>query len=1124
MAGSPDDAATTSPGGVKGGAKIAGGARATKEPAGDGSSPVGVLPEAADGHAAGDGGDRAVGREDPLHDPNDDDCYICGKGGRLICCDFCTKSFHLACHIPNLDSVPEDKKWRCCECKAPLLKKRQRCGECEDCTRADCGKCKCCLSKKAHGGDGSRGQACVRKRCKCMRYAAPEKTPNKNDANSTERAVMLTERSGTDDERSPSDKTPPGPGPGWILKRVREPGGKIRCHWISPIRKIEFVRRGPADEFEIFLRSFGGNEFLAWTEYRKAKFGGKAWVVDPGQYDSASGRGRADLPQNDAKSTSRRMFGRVRVAKTRKLHQTKTTLGMAADALRLGPPGPGWVLKKVQKKNRSRSHWLSPVRRIEFRSRAQADEFEEFRLESFGNEFIAWDKYRAMKRGGKTMVVAPGQYDNATEKQQANWRQNDPKVRVRADKDVPPSKLSRGWSAVERPNGTRKSTQYITPELKIRFRTFRKAVEFDGVLKQHSCNEEKAVDDYICMVGRDDFRQAVDSLGDYIDMWKAGDFSNSNKTNSKDKSLASESVPPIQEGSPVSRKKQIHVQRKSAVACDSGRSSQRSALQTRKRQRTTAKKGRNIAKRSNWKKTAVGWVGKANALRTAPPGPGWTIKRVEGRSQSRHYWMSPVRRIVFTRKGPADEFERFRKQLCGDEVLAWNNYRRMCVGRTWVVSPGQYDVAIERKSPNENRVASAVALRRESVSLEGGAHKAKNSPPGLGWKGRAVKEGKRFVTHWSSPQRNVEFTRHTRACEFEKLLGQFDGDEDKALLEYKKQRRGKRAYMIAARQRDNKDGERTAKRSDYQKTTRSRLTNAIHRRTNEETHKCHFLESPFGSSSPPAPEYGLNCDEIKITRVKPSGKTSFFNEMFRNRIVRVESSLNDSTSPRKTITLNGLKYSLASSKVDDNKQGGPFSFGNVRRVEQIYIRMNGLQKELEKLCGFNHMVPEKAVARLAHLQAEAKQIRYVDVSEIERIKEEGHEGCGFFPEGFFECDAIQVRIIGPNLGLAKGMLLKKRGITRIQLPKSMMKALPSDTCDENWAAIVVKNAFPSEENKSLGRFLDPEEDAAPSWKEQKKKALSKMYKRMLRGYGVKMSDVFTYAERSQEPQKLRHGM
>lgn len=116
-----------------------------------------------------------------------------------------------------------------------------------------------------------------------------------------------------------------------------------------------------------------------------------------------------------------------------------------------------------------------------------------------------------------------------------------------------------------------------------------------------------------------------------------------------------------------------------------------------------------------------------------------------------------------------------------------------------------------------------------------------------------------------------------------------------------------------------------------------------------------------------------------------------------------------------------------------------------------------------------------------------------------------------------------MRIIGPNLGLAKGMLLSKPGITRIQIPSSMLKAPASNTCNDSWLAVVVKNLFPSEENSQMGRFLDPDADAAKSWLEKDRKPLSKMYRRMIIGFGVKTSYVNTYTSRSKDPKKLRHG-
>lgn len=138
------------------------------------------------------------------------------------------------------------------------------------------------------------------------------------------------------------------------------------------------------------------------------------------------------------------------------------------------------------------------------------------------------------------------------------------------------------------------------------------------------------------------------------------------------------------------------------------------------------------------------------------------------------------------------------------------------------------------------------------------------------------------------------------------------------------------------------------------------------------------------------------------------------------------------------------------------------------------------------------------------------------------------KGCGFFPDGYFEeiggFDSSQVRILGPKLGLAKGMLLKKQGISRIQLPKSMFKAPPSRICNDDCLTLIIKNCFPSDENKQLGRFLDPEAEPQKSWVKKEKKPLSDMYQRMLVGYGVEQSVVEVYTKSAKKvKKKLKHG-
>ena len=104
------------------------------------------------------------------------------------------------------------------------------------------------------------------------------------------------------------------------------------------------------------------------------------------------------------------------------------------------------------------------------------------------------------------------------------------------------------------------------------------------------------------------------------------------------------------------------------------------------------------------------------------------------------------------------------------------------------------------------------------------------------------------------------------------------------------------------------------------------------------------------------------------------------------------------------------------------------------------------------------------------------------------------------------------------------MLTKTRGIKKLQLPSSMIKAPKSRTCNDNWLAVVVKNVFPSQENKQMERLLDPDaQPARKSWKEQDRKQLSPMYARMLIGFGVKKRVVDTYRRRSRNAKSLKHG-
>ena len=60
-------------------------------------------------------GHAGASNQDVAED-NDDECFACGSVGDLLCCSFCSCSFHLACVKQPLLHVPEDE-WECPECE-----------------------------------------------------------------------------------------------------------------------------------------------------------------------------------------------------------------------------------------------------------------------------------------------------------------------------------------------------------------------------------------------------------------------------------------------------------------------------------------------------------------------------------------------------------------------------------------------------------------------------------------------------------------------------------------------------------------------------------------------------------------------------------------------------------------------------------------------------------------------------------------------------------------------------------------------------------------------------------------------------------------------------------------------
>jgi len=51
-----------------------------------------------------------------LLDTSDDFCAVCRCGGELVCCDECPRVYHIECHVPSLNEIVMNDKWKCGLC------------------------------------------------------------------------------------------------------------------------------------------------------------------------------------------------------------------------------------------------------------------------------------------------------------------------------------------------------------------------------------------------------------------------------------------------------------------------------------------------------------------------------------------------------------------------------------------------------------------------------------------------------------------------------------------------------------------------------------------------------------------------------------------------------------------------------------------------------------------------------------------------------------------------------------------------------------------------------------------------------------------------------------------------
>jgi hypothetical protein len=215
----------------------------------------------------------------------------------------------------------------------------------------------------------------------------------------------------------------------------------------------------------------------------------------------------------------------------------------------------------------------------------------------------------------------------------------------------------------------------------------------------------------------------------------------------------------------------------------------------------------------------------------------------------------------------------------------------------------------------------------------------------------------------------------------------------------------------------------------------------------------------------------------------------------------------------------GKTFSLVATKGRRDKSG-KYAYVRQTEIEFKYVATGGVdvpawdpQDALEKIADFQSLPPHKVPSRLELLLTPAKNgdqytIDRMITKDFEVLAEEdSFMGCGFIPDQFFtmepfcnmsnanDIEALQVRVFAPHLGIAKGMLTRKVGIDKIQLPPSMIKVGPSRRCTDtdHWVTMIVKKTVPSVSNAHLGKYLDPILNPRPSFLKENFKPLSEMY-------------------------------
>ncbi|CAJ1388393.1 unnamed protein product [Effrenium voratum] len=266
-------------------------------------------------------------------------------------------------------------------------------------------------------------------------------------------------------------------------------------------------------------------------------------------------------------------------------------------------------------------------------------------------------------------------------------------------------------------------------------------------------------------------------------------------------------------------------------------------------------------------------------------------------------------------------------------------------------------------------------------------------------------------------------------------------------------------------------------------------------------------------------------------------KSTFLEEFFKEDLQSRTSEFSGNwQSPGQHIKQGGKRFELVSAKDPSNNKPGQQGYKK-NRIHFLYLAADSFQcaqLRLERLADFASLsVAEKCAARLELLQSRGKVCwRRADIFEwiTEPVDSAASGGCGFISLHLLRdlvgkaagvsVTSVQVRVVGPQLGVIKGLLTWKPGIDVIQVPPSMRKVPPSKTCHDDWACITVMDTFPGNLAKKL-----PNQTAfggRPSlWQP---KDVSDMLELLLSCHGVPSQFLASYKKQKQRPEAWMVGV